>query len=508
MIDPRMSANDGISASFASAAARDPERLALVTSSQTVTYGRLLTEMCGMADTLRAAGVRPNDRVLVMLERGHGYVVVILALFMLGASVVPVDEAEPEARVSRLRAQVQPALTIGRRRPSGPDYLRIRDDDDLPQGAYDGWFADGGSGNGSINREAMVFSTSGSTGTPKLVSVPSRAVLAGARWCKDHVGFDARDVHIFKTAVSFTSVLRQVVWPLMTGGQVVILPGDRSRDLLYLGRLMHERGVTVSSFFPSHLGVLMRRDLPRSLRCVMMGGEPLTVGFVAALRPLTAARVLNVYGMTECNIISAADCADRDGAETDFVPLGAVGTPGVTLRRPDLSVIDDIEDGVEGELFVESDQAASGYLGLADETAARFPVDPATGKRRLRTGDLVEVRDGHLFFKERADNRVKIRGYSIDPSAVERCLRTDVGVNAAVVFKVDRGVSDQRLDAAVVTARGDNRDQGDLLTELRRYLPEYMIPSRVHLLDSLPSTPSGKADVQGIKYELGLTNDR
>jgi acyl-coenzyme A synthetase/AMP-(fatty) acid ligase len=502
MTDDLLSGGAGISASFASRAAQQPDRPALVTPSDVVTYGRLLTEVCGMADTLEAAGVRPGDRVLVTLERGHGYVVALLALFMLGAAAVPVDEDEPETRVSRLRAQVQPALTIGRQpHPAVGSYLQLKNDDELPQVAYGGRFA----GNDSMQREAIVFSTSGSTGTPKLVSVSSRAVLAGARWSEEHVGFDARDVHIFKTAVSFTSVLRQVLWPLVTGGEVIILPPERSRDLLYLGRLMEERGVTVSSFFPSHLGVLMRRDLPRSLRCVMMGGEPLTAGFVAALRPRTAARVLNVYGMTECNIISAADCMDLDGSMVDIAPLGAVGTQGITLRRPDLSVIEDGEDGTEGELFVESGQTASGYLGLEEETAARFPADPATGRRLLRTGDLVEVRGGHFFFKERADKRVKIRGYSIDPSAVERCLRTDVGVDGAVVFKVDRGVSDQRLDAVVVTAGGDDRNPEDLLTELRRYLPEYMIPTRIHLMDSLPSTASGKVDVHGIKDKLGLT---
>lgn len=493
-----------IGASFVSTAQERPEQPALVTSTDTVTYGGLLGEVCGMADKLRGAGVHPQDRVMVAMERSHGYVVVVLALLMLGASAVPVDEAEPQARVARLRAQVEPSLTIGRRlrRPAESSYVQVRDVD-LPRAGYDGRFG----GSDGIDRAAVVFSTSGSSGTPKGVSVSSRAVMAGARWCQEHVSFGAEDVHVFKTAVSFTSVLRQVIWPLITGGQVVILPSDRSRDLLYLGRLLHERQVTVSSFFPSHLGVLMRRDLPDSLRCIMIGGEPLTVGLVTALRSRTTSRVLNVYGMTECNIISSADCTGLEGAATDVAPLGTVDTVGISLRRPDLSIVAKNRDGVEGELCVESDQVASGYLGLRDETSTRFPTDPVTGRRLLRTGDFVEVHDGCIFFKERVDKRVKVRGYSIDPSAVERCLRTDVGVDAAIVFKVDRGLSDQRLEAVVVTADGDTRDQEQLLAELRSYLPEYMIPNRVHLVDSLPSTSSGKVDVQEVKYKFGMMND-
>jgi acyl-CoA synthetase (AMP-forming)/AMP-acid ligase II len=121
---------------------------------------------------------------------------------------------------------------------------------------------------------------------------------------------------------------------------------------------------------------------------------------------------------------------------------------------------------------------------------------------------LVEVRDGFIFFKERCDQRVKVRGYSIDPSAVERCLRTDVGVDTAIVLRVDRGISDQRLEAVVVTAESDTRDQEDILGELRCYLPDYMIPNRVHLVDSLPRTSSGKVDVQEIKSKLGMLKDR
>jgi len=380
-------------AHFVSIAQERPERLALVTSAHAVNYGTLLSEVCGMADTLRRVGVHTEDRVLVAMERSQGYVVVVLALLMLGASVVPVDEAEPEVRVSRLRMQVEPALTIGRR-PRGAiefSYLQVRDDDDLPRADYDARFAD----SADTEREAIIFSTSGSTGAPKGVSVSSRAVLAGAQWCQEHVSFGAEDIHVFKTAVSFTSVLRQVIWPLMTGGQVVILPSDRSRDLLYLGRLLHERHVTVSSFFPSHLGVLMRRDLPGSLRCVMIGGEPLTAGFLSAFRSRTTSRVLNVYGMTECNIISSADCTGLKGSAADVVPLGAAETPGTSLRWPDLSVIEKDTDGVEGELYVASDQVASGYPGLRTETSARFPEDPVTGGRLLRTGDLVEVREGY-----------------------------------------------------------------------------------------------------------------
>jgi len=500
-----MPARPGIIASFVSAAQERPERLALVTPAAAVSYGALLSEVCGTADKLRRAGVQPGDRVMVGMERSHGYVVVVVALLMLGASVVPVDEDEPEARVTRLRVQAGLALTIGRHPRGAEDsgYLQVADDEDLPRADYDDRFA----ASADPEREVIVFSTSGSTGAPKGVPVSSRAVLAGAQWCHEHVSFGPEDVHVFKTAVSFTSVLRQVIWPLMTGGQVVILPSDRSRDLLYLGRLLHERNVTVSSFFPSHLGVLMRRDFPGSLRCVMIGGEPLTAGLVSAFRLRSTSRVLNVYGMTECNIISAADCTRLEGAATDVAPLGAAETPGTSLRRPDLSRIEENTDGVEGELYVASNQVASGYLGLGNETAARFPSDPATGRRLLRTGDLVEVRDGCFFFKERADKRVKIRGYSIDPSAVERCLRSDIGVDAAVVFKIDRGVSDQRLEAAVVTAGQDTRDQGEILEELRRYLPEYMVPNRVHLMDSLPSTPSGKVDVPELKNKLGIVHD-
>lgn len=494
-------ADPGLAALFAAAAEARPDHVALVTSAGEVRYGELLDEVRAMAGRLHDAGVRPRDRVMVGLDRGHGYIVVVMALLMLGASAVPVDPGEPEARTAALRALVEPRLVIGASPPlaRGSGYLQVDDERELPRSGTDSPFP----GKEDLDSEAIVFSTSGSTGTPKAVAVCARAVLAGAAFCRERFGFGPEDVHVFKTAVSFTSVLRQVIWPLVTGGRVVVLAPDRSRDLLHLGRLMAEQQVTVSSFFPSHLGVLMRRDLPASLRCLMLGGEPVTVGFCSSLRARTSARILNVYGMTECNIISTYDLEGVTGEPSELVPLASAGAEGLSLRRPDLSVVgEDDADAGEGELFVDSEQTASGYPGMAQEAAARFPVDPATGRGLLRTGDLVEARDGRLYFKGRVDKRVKIRGYSVDPSAVEQCLVSDVGVAGAVVFKVDHGVSDQRLDAAVVRQPDDARTADLLLEALRARLPEYMVPTRIHLLSSLPTTGTGKVDVQAVIREF------
>ena len=163
-----MSADRGVAELFVATVQQQPDRIALATSTSTVTYGNLLGESLGMAERLRKAGVRRADRVMVSMERGHGYVVVLLALLMIGASVVPVDDGEPRARVARLRAIVKPQLTVGRGRPEPEetDYFQVGDDADLPRLSCDGPVEVGD----DTGLESIVFSTSGSTGTPKAVS--------------------------------------------------------------------------------------------------------------------------------------------------------------------------------------------------------------------------------------------------------------------------------------------------------------------------------------------------
>ncbi|MCP4662407.1 MAG: AMP-binding protein, partial [bacterium] len=139
-----------------------------------------------------------------------------------------------------------------------------------------------------------------------------------------------------------------------------------------------------------------------------------------------------------------------------------------------------------------------GYLGRPGLTAEKFipsPFGEEPGGRLYKTGDLARyLPDGGIDFLGRIDHQVKIRGFRIELGEIETALGRHPGVReAAVVVRDDEG--DRRLVAYVArTEDSEAFPPGELRAWLGETLPEYMVPSAVVLLDTLPLTAHGKVD--------------
>jgi acyl carrier protein len=153
--------------------------------------------------------------------------------------------------------------------------------------------------------------------------------------------------------------------------------------------------------------------------------------------------------------------------------------------------------GVPGELFIAGVGVGRGYLGRPSLTAERFLPDPfhgEAGSRMYRTGDLVRrLADGRLEFLGRVDHQVKVRGVRIELGEVESVLQQHPGVKQAVALVREDAGGDRRLVGYVVS-RGNGLEERDLRSYLQGSLPDYMMPSALVVLDSLPLNPSGKVD--------------
>lgn len=451
-------------------------------------YGELVGRLGRLAELLRRNGIGTGDPVALLLDRSVDFVTAWLAVLWAGAVAVPLDPVDPPARNGEIARRCGAKLVLTRSRHSrhATEMAVPVVELDTERRALAGMSPSAPATDLLPTSPAAVTCTSGSTGMPKTVLVPHEAILAGADWVAHACGIGADDGHILKTAVNFTSVLRQVAWPLLTGGWTYVLGADAGQDLRALSRALDTQLITVSSFFPSTLNAMLDAGLScgSALRHVMFGGEPLPGELVRRAAAATGAQVHNVYGMTECNLALWLHCpAD---ATFELAPLGdPVGGLTVHIDRSKA------DGDAEGELVVSGSHVALEYLGDPGLTEERFDVTE-NGQRSFATRDLVGAAEQGLRYAGRVDDRVKVRGYGIELGAVEQAFRRHPSVAECVVGVRSLGVSDQRLEAFVI-GRGEV-SQAALQEHLRAELPAYMVPGVVRVVEDFPRLSNGKVN--------------
>ncbi|KEH09750.1 amino acid adenylation protein [Delftia tsuruhatensis] len=473
-------------------------------------YGDLDRRASRLAQALIAQGLRPGQRVGLVAERGAAMVAGLLAILKAGAAYVPVDPALPDermrymlqdsgaclalasglapGRLALLAASVPKVLelealevpeTVEAREP-GPQAGTER----APRVEVHG------------DQAAYVIYTSGSTGRPKGVVVRHAAFSNFLQSMAAQPGLQAQDVVLATTSVSFDIAGLEIFLPLAVGAQLVVAGREQVRDAAALAALLERSRASVMQATPSGWRLLLAGGwkAARPLKA-LCGGEALAPDLIALLRA-AGVDLWNLYGPTETTIWSSLQQVQGDAA-----------TLGQAIAATRLLVLDEglrcVPQGVAGELFIGGQGLARGYWQRPGLSAERFVADPfarpgEAGERLYRTGDLVRRNaDGALEYLGRLDHQVKIRGHRIELGEVEAALLAQPEVREAVVTAAGSG-SDTRLVAHVSLHAplhaGPPLDAAALRARLASGLPDYMLPSTIVVLDTLPLNNSGKVD--------------
>ncbi|MFC6093060.1 non-ribosomal peptide synthase/polyketide synthase [Saccharothrix lopnurensis] len=483
---------------IAARAAERPDATAVVFEDTRLTYAELDTAANRLAHHLIDRGVRPGALVGVLLDRGPGLVVAILAALKAGAGYTLLDPAFPPNRVAAvLRAADAVAVITD---AAGAEHLGAADSPPPVR------FVDLGADLGGLPADApgvvvdpaspaCVIFTSGSTGKPKGVLAPHRSIV------RTLVGQDYLDpapdqVWLQCAPLPWDGFALELFGALLSGAVCVLQPGSVPEPAR-IARLVVEHGVT-TVFLSTSLFNFMLDEHPAvfdRLRHVMTGGEAVSAAHVArVLRDHPRVRLVHAYGPVEHMIYTSTHDVRAEDTAGHTVPIGTplAGKRSYVLDRR----LEPVAPGVVGELYVSGTGSAHGYVGEPGLTAERFvacPFEP--GERMYRTGDLVKWRnDGTLEFVGRADDQVKIRGFRIEPAEVQAALDTHPGVRrTAVVVREDRP-GDKRLVAYVVPEAGAGLTPAALGAHAAALLPQHLRPAAHVLLEHLPLNPNGKLD--------------
>jgi amino acid adenylation domain-containing protein len=340
---------------------------------------------------------------------------------------------------------------------------------------------------------AYVLYTSGSTGTPKGVMIEHRALCNRILWMQRQYPLDPADRVLQKTPFGFDVSGWEFHWPLLAGARIVLVPPGKHKDPEFLRDCIRANSISVIHFVPPMLQAFLSVDRAgecQSLRHVFCSGEELTPNHLARFfERFDNTSLHNLYGPTEAAIdVSFKQC--RRG----LTPV----TIGKPIANVQLHVLDPrlqlLPIGLPGELCIAGDALARGYLNRPELTAERFVDNPfAPGTRLYRTGDLARwTTDGEIQFLGRLDQQVKIRGCRVELGEIESVLAGLEGVRQAAVVAQPDG--ETRKLVAFYVAGASNVSPASLRDQLRRRLPEPMVPSAFIPLEALPLTTGGKVD--------------
>ncbi|ASS73994.1 hypothetical protein CIG75_02685 [Tumebacillus algifaecis] len=488
---------------FYEVVARQPERIALSDDRVQLTYRELNERSNQVAHLLRGLGVKANDNVAILMERGIEPIIAMLGVLKAGGAFVPIDPDYPEERKGYMLqdSAAQLILTqrsLGEQMSTGD--VQTLFIEEIPADTSTSDLA-------SINTAqdlAYIIFTSGSTGLPKGTMLRHVGVPNLAQWKHEHFDYNERDTVLQFASLSFDASVAEIFPALLNGARLHVASSGARQSYEEFANMIATVGVTIAElptvFFKllstyltdEHVGKL------KSLQTIFVAGEALQGEVVRAWhrRFGTDITIINAYGPTEATVSATANAI-----------VGALPSDqaNISIGRPMSNVQIYIVDrnlklcpvNVVGEICIQSVGLAKGYLNQPEKTAEVFVPNPFSdepGALLYKTGDLARLLpNGTIEFVGRNDAQVKIRGYRIEIGEIEDVLIKYPSIEVAAVLPKKDSDGNQILVAYYTTTTA-TAEMGDVKSFLAEKLPNYMLPSAYHNLDSMPLSPNGKVD--------------
>ncbi|WP_387492861.1 amino acid adenylation domain-containing protein [Photorhabdus sp. RM96S] len=511
---------------FESVACSTPQQIALEDGVNTLSYQELNMWVNQTARYLtNVYSVSAGHRIAVGMERTVGRVVVILALFKLGAVYVPLSKEFPldrslmmisdaevkltltdKASLSWLRIEVVPVPVLvvdGNQTIQG---VRQEDDTNIPLPMLE------------ANSPSHIIFTSGSTGRPKGVLGNRGALNGRIGWMLDRFTYATDEVACHITSMVFIRGLWELMVPLCGGVKLSLCSRDLILDSGLMCETLQDSGITRIVTSPSYMHTLCD-DLHKQgqtlerLKYWFVSGEALPLDYIRQAKKVCPnTQFFNLYGSTEV----MSDVLYYQVDETDdgaYAPLGKpiLGTRVAVLGRNNLAV----PPGVVGEIVVTGECVSLGYLGPLAATLNESKFTLLDDSRSYRTGDYGLVSsNGNILYVGRKDDELKVRGYRVNPSEVEHYIRRCDAIHSVAVCPSDADPSTCQLVAYLVLVQ-DYPVEGDevkhtvqqIRLEIARYLPDYMLPADYLIVEQLPLKANGKVDKHALSTSAAMRVD-
>ena len=483
---------------------KTPNDVAVVFEDNKLTYKEVNEKANQLARYLREEkNIKPNDIVGVMLPRSIELISTLIGVLKSGACYIPIDPTYPEKRIEYMlensdakflltNEELFQKLNFENRINVYSKEIKIQDYHNLKNV------------NTSTDRSYIIY-TSGSTGLPKGVVLKHQSLTNLCSYLNKNVEFLHEDCEYKNmasvTTVSFDIFVFETLVCLQRGLRIILANEDEQRIPQHLNELIKKNNVQLIQMTPSRMQIFLDNidEIPNlnQLKYVTLAGEALPLRLRDELLKLGVKKVYNGYGPSETTVFSTF---------TDVTKMNEINI-GIPISNTQIYILDRnlniVPIGVAGELYISGDGVGLGYLNREDLTNERYINNPFFSNSVMyKTGDICKYdNNGQIYYLERADNQVKIRGLRIELEEIENKMLEYPSIKKAKVIK--QTIGNREIISAYYIATKRIR-----ITELRKHLysklPNYMIPSYFTALDDFPYTPNGKIDKKSLPIPNGI----
>ncbi len=507
-----------------------------------LTYAELMAEVNRFAAALAGLGVRPGDRVGLMLPNLPQFVIAFYGALRAGAVVVNTNptytprELEHQYRDAGVETVIPlspyvPRLDSTAARQAVERVIVTELTDYLPDGlrgrAEAAYRSDGGivevpgaagvyrlrdllnaatdappSHIGHPDDVALLQYTGGTTGVPKAAMLTHANLVANVlqfrHWLPELV--EAQEIvagalpffHIYGLTVAMNLAV-------VLAAELIVLPTPR--PVSHVLQTLAEERVTVFPGVPTtYIGVINHPEVAqydlRSIKACISGAAPLPVEVQARFEQITGGVLVEGYGLTEASPVT--HCNPLSGLRK----AGAIGPPlpDVEAKIVDPQSLADVPVGAQGELWVRGPNVMPGYWNMPEETAQVLTPDGW-----LRTGDLARMdEDGFFYIVDRLKDIIIVSGLNVVPREVEDVLYEHPAVREAVVAGVPDVYRGEIVKAFVVLKEGETVTAEALTAFCAEQLARFKVPAAIEFRAELPKTTVGKPLRRALVAEGGV----
>jgi acyl-CoA synthetase (AMP-forming)/AMP-acid ligase II len=452
-------------------------------------------------------GIRPSDRIFLLYGNRIEFFIDLMAVWLLGGVVIPIDARLNASEVENLAKIVKPKIAIyfdtldeATHQSLSTQHVNVLDTlsmvSEQTQIPHTHLF-----GNLTLDQDALILFTSGTTGQPKGVVLTHRSLRS--RWftLKSYLGVERfrRTLCLLPTHFGH-GLICNALFPWLSGQDLYIVPPFQSDLIMQLGKVLDENDITFMSSVPSvwHLACkASKRPEKAKLQSIFCASAPLSVFLWKQIQEWSGIKsVHNIYGITETSSWLAGTIIDSFEPED-----GLIGVPwGTSIKIMKHSTTDipffkgeELPRSEPGFIWVNTPALMSRYYAQDDLTRK------ALSQGWFITGDIgcLDHR-GYLYLTGRIREEINKGGMKIHPAEIDRVIEQFQGVIDVCCFGYEDALYGQNVGVAIVMKNKEPETVKNLFEWVKKHLAEHKKPARWYLLDAIPRTSRGKINREDV----------